>query len=127
MINRSCPQCRSESIAVTGSDISWVDRQVGSPFAGRMHPATRAMVGCCVSTLPLRVRIAPGDTVGEFMARVRAAALCAYQNADAGLHTVMAALGRTHNDPLFQVRPQPLLKGTFQWYFAFLVLGCRLG
>lgn len=83
-----------------------MDWQVGSPFAGRMHPAKRAMVGCCVSTLPLRARIAPADTVGDFMARVRAAALGAYQNADAGLHTVMAALGRTHNEPLFQVRPQ---------------------
>ncbi|CAL8464403.1 g3938 [Coccomyxa elongata] len=79
------------------------DVVVGSPFAGRMHPATRAMVGCCVSTLPLRARIAAADTVGDFMARVRAAALGAYQNADTGLHTVMAALGRTHNEPLFQV------------------------
>lgn len=77
--------------------------QVGSPFAGRVHPATRAMVGCCVSTLPLRARLAAADTVGDLITQIRSTALSAYQNADAGLHTVMAALGRTHNEPLFQV------------------------
>jgi len=79
--------------------------QVGSPFAGRVHPATRAMVGCCVSTLPLRARIsAADDSVADVVDRTRAAALGAYQNADAGLHAVMGALGRTHHDPLFKVR-----------------------
>lgn len=80
---------------------------MGSPFAGRVHPATRAMVGCCVSTLPLRARVsAASDTVADVIARARAAALRAYQNADAGLHAVMEALGRTHDHPLFKVHPQ---------------------
>lgn len=80
---------------------------MGSPFAGRVHPATRAMVGCCVSTLPLRARLGAAETVGNLIAQIRATALSAYQNADAGLHTVMTALGRTHNQPLFQVSSSP--------------------
>lgn len=62
------------------------------------------MVGCCVNTLPLRARLAAAETVGDFIAQIRATALNAYQNADAALHTVMSALGRSQKEPLFQAR-----------------------
>lgn len=78
--------------------------QVGSPFAGRVHPATRRMVGCCVNTLPLRARLNGLATLAELLRQVRGTALAAYANADAPLHSVMAALGRSHAQPLFQVR-----------------------
>ena len=93
--------------ACEGRRLLW-HAQVGSPFAGRVHPATRAMVGCCVNTLPLRARLAGLATLAELLAQVRATALAAYANADAPLHSVMTALGRSHAQPLFQV-PSALL------------------
>ena len=78
--------------------------QVGSPFAGRVHPATRSTVGCCINTLPMRTRLTGLATLGELVAAVRGNALCAYQNAEACLQTIMQALGRSPDDSLFSVR-----------------------
>lgn len=82
--------------------------QVGSPFAGRVHPATRGMVGCCMNTLSMRARIASAGTLRGLLAQARATALAAYQHADAPLHSVMHALGRTYERPLFLVGCLPL-------------------
>ncbi len=93
--------------------------QVASPFAGRVHPATRAMVGCCINTLPMRTSFQGLQTLGELVRDVRETALSAYQNADACLETVMRALGRSPDDPLFSVS---LLQGfqlvTHLWHQA---------
>ncbi len=79
---------------------------VGSPFAGRLHPATRDMVGCCINILPLRLRLAGLADVRALVQRVRAFALAAFGNAEASLPAISAAIGRSHDDPaLYQVRP----------------------
>ena len=79
--------------------------QVASPFAGRVHPATRRTVGCCINTLAMRTRLQGLATLGELVAAVRGTALAAYRNAEASLHTVMQAMGRCPEESLFSVRP----------------------
>lgn len=80
-------------------------RQVGTPFAGRLHPATRAMVGCCINILPLRLRAGGAPTVRALVQRVRGAALAAFSHAEAPLPAIAAALGRGPQEPaLYQVR-----------------------
>ena len=78
--------------------------QVASPFAGRVHPATRRTVGCCINTLAMRARLQGLATLGELAAAVRGTALAAYRNAEASLHTVMQAMGRCPEESLFSVR-----------------------
>ena len=79
-------------------------RQVGTPFAGRLHPATRAMVGCCINILPLRLRAGGALDVRALVQRVRGAALAAFSRAEAPLPAIAAALGRGPSDPpLYQV------------------------
>ena len=98
--------------------------QVGSPFAGRLHPATLAMVGCCINTLPMRTSFQGLQTLGELVQEVRETALSAYQNADACLETVMRALGRSPDDPLFSVSPsQACQLGTPIRYWSDVLRG----
>ena len=78
--------------------------QVASPFAGRVHPATRRTVGCCINTLAMRTRLQGLATLGELVAAVRGTALAAYRNAEASLHTIMQAMGRCPEESLFSVR-----------------------
>jgi amino acid adenylation domain-containing protein len=62
----------------TGQD----DIVVGCPVAGRNELDTEGIIGLFVNTLPLRSKVAPGDTFLALLRQVKATALEAYDNQD---------------------------------------------
>ena len=101
--------------------------QVGSPFAGRLHPAMRAMVGCCINILPLRLRIGGLADVRELVQRVRSRALAAFGNAEPALPAIAAAVGRGGADdaPLYQVRCSKRVGVCNVGYWKYLMVAMR--
>jgi hypothetical protein len=75
------------------------DISVATTLAGRNRPETRAIIGCFINTLLLRVRMSAASTFLETLGQVRKAALGAYENQDVPFEAVLDALipGR---DPL---------------------------
>jgi hypothetical protein len=61
------------------------------------------LVGCCINTLVLRTNLKGQETLGDLVTAVKETATSAFRNAEAPMHSVMQALGRTSNDPLFSV------------------------
>ncbi|WP_405177201.1 amino acid adenylation domain-containing protein [Nocardia sp. NBC_01377] len=68
------------------------DMVIGTPVAGRGHPALDRMVGMFVNTVPLRVRIDPDTSFRELVAAVRTIALDAFDHADIPFDRVIDAV-----------------------------------
>lgn len=81
------------------------DITIGTPVAGRGHPALDHLVGMFVNTLPVRVAVEPGEPFTALLARVREAALAAFDNADVPFHHIVEAVNPPRAEgrsPLFQ-------------------------
>ncbi|MGV9743694.1 amino acid adenylation domain-containing protein [Rhodococcus zopfii] len=86
---------------VSGAD----DITVGTPVAGRGEANLDDVVGMFVNTLPLRTRVAAGDSFAEVLGRVRGTDLAAYAHADLPFERLAEALApsrATSHHPLFQ-------------------------
>ncbi|MGC4934077.1 amino acid adenylation domain-containing protein [Gordonia sp. DT30] len=66
------------------------DVAVATPASLRWHPGMRGTVGMLVSTVVLRVRLGPGETVSALIRRVRDADLAALDNAIVGFDDLVA-------------------------------------
>jgi len=79
---------------------------IGTPVAGRTHPALEPLIGFFVNTLVLRVDLAGSPSFRELLRRVRSTALEAYASQDAPFEMVVDAVQPERNmshTPLFQV------------------------
>jgi natural product biosynthesis luciferase-like monooxygenase protein/amino acid adenylation domain-containing protein/FkbM family methyltransferase len=86
----------------TGQD----DVVVGSPVAGREHPALEPLIGCFINLLPLRLRMDAGESFRAALGRVRATTLDAFAHQDVSFDQVVEAAGiarETSRNPLVQV------------------------
>ncbi|MBF6136514.1 amino acid adenylation domain-containing protein [Nocardia otitidiscaviarum] len=85
----------------SGDDIT-----VGTPIAGRGHPALDRMVGMFVGTLVLRSRIRGGATFAELLHQVRDTDLEAFAHADVPFERLVEVLNPVRSQahhPMFQV------------------------
>ncbi|HLL46150.1 MAG TPA: condensation domain-containing protein, partial [Longimicrobiaceae bacterium] len=86
----------------TGQD----DLVVGTPVAGRDHPALEPLIGFFVGVLPIRARVRPDQELRALLGAVRSATLDAYAHQDVSLEQVVDAAGvarETSRSPLVQV------------------------
>ncbi|MEW5930501.1 MAG: amino acid adenylation domain-containing protein, partial [Gemmatimonadota bacterium] len=86
----------------TGAD----DLVVGTPLAGRDHPALEPLIGCFINVLPVRVRVDAGEGFRGLLRRVRAALLDAYPNGDVSFDRIAETAGLPRDasrPPLVQV------------------------
>jgi natural product biosynthesis luciferase-like monooxygenase protein/amino acid adenylation domain-containing protein/FkbM family methyltransferase len=86
----------------TGQD----DLVVGTPLAGRDHPALEPLIGCFVNVLPVRVRVDAGEGFRALLRRARAALLDAYPAGDVSFDRIVDAAGTARDasrSPLVQV------------------------
>jgi natural product biosynthesis luciferase-like monooxygenase protein/amino acid adenylation domain-containing protein/FkbM family methyltransferase len=86
----------------TGQD----DLVVGSPVAGRDHPALEPLIGCFINVVPLRLRIDGADDFRQLLARVRETALDAFGNGGVSFDQVVEEAGvarEASRNPLVQV------------------------
>jgi amino acid adenylation domain-containing protein/thioester reductase-like protein len=72
---------------VSGCD----DMVIGTPVAGRGHPALEPVVGMFVNTVPLRVRITPDASFRDLLSTVRATVVDAFAHADVPFDAIVAA------------------------------------
>ncbi|WP_338869023.1 non-ribosomal peptide synthase/polyketide synthase [Myxococcus stipitatus] len=82
------------------------DVSLGTPVAGRPHPALEDIVGLFTNTVVLRTRFSPGLTFAELLASTRTTALEAFAHQDAPFERVVDALQVERSlahAPLFQV------------------------
>ncbi|MFI6865592.1 amino acid adenylation domain-containing protein [Nocardia sp. NPDC050406] len=82
------------------------DITVGTPIAGRGHPALDRMVGMFVGTLVLRSRIGGGDTFADLLRAVRDTDLEAFAHADVPFERLVEVLNPVRSQahhPMFQV------------------------
>ncbi|WP_280347185.1 non-ribosomal peptide synthetase [Nocardia neocaledoniensis] len=80
------------------------DVTVGTPVAGRGHPALDPLVGMFVNTLPLRLTLDPADHFTAVLARAREVTLAALDNADVPFDHIVEAVNPPRDDtrhPLF--------------------------
>ncbi|MEV0296287.1 amino acid adenylation domain-containing protein [Nocardia sp. NPDC050710] len=87
---------------MTGTD----DICVGTPIAGRGHPALDRMIGMFVNTLVLRTRIDPGARFVDLLHHVRDTDLDAFAHADLPFERLVEVLNPARSQshhPLFQV------------------------
>ena len=92
-------------LAVLGRWAEQDDLAVGTPVAGRDHPALEAVVGCFVNTLVVRASLADRPSFRVLLARVRTAVLGALAHADLPFEALVDALRPTRDlarTPLFQ-------------------------
>lgn len=78
---------------------------VGTPVAGRTHPATERLVGCFLNTLPLHVRVAPQTTLHDLLRDARRVALDGFAHQEAPFDRVVAELDPQRDlatSPIFQ-------------------------
>lgn len=79
---------------------------IGTPVAGRSHPALEPLIGFFVNTLVLRIDLAGSPSFRDLLRRVRGTALEAYANQDAPFEMVVDAVQPERDmshTPLFQV------------------------
>jgi amino acid adenylation domain-containing protein len=82
------------------------DFAVGAPVANRTLPETERLLGYFVNMLALRADLTGNPTVREFLARVRGAALEAFEHQEIPLEVLIPALAPSRDasrSPLFQV------------------------
>ncbi|MFI9503214.1 amino acid adenylation domain-containing protein [Nocardia sp. NPDC052566] len=82
------------------------DITVGSPIAGRGHPALDRMIGMFVNTLVLRTRIDPGARFTDLLHAVRDTDLDAFKHADLPFERLVEVLNPARSQahhPMFQV------------------------
>ncbi|HEX2093151.1 MAG TPA: amino acid adenylation domain-containing protein, partial [Longimicrobiaceae bacterium] len=82
------------------------DLVVGTPLAGRDHPALEPLVGCFINVLPVRVRVDGDEGFRGLLRRVRSALLDAYPYSDVSFDRIVEAAGLprdTSRGPLVQV------------------------
>ncbi|MFG3615660.1 amino acid adenylation domain-containing protein [Nocardia sp. NPDC047654] len=82
------------------------DITVGTPIAGRGHPALDRLVGMFVNTLVLRTRIDPGARFTDLLHAVREADLDAFAHADLPFERLVEVLNPARSQahhPMFQV------------------------
>ncbi|MFC4126270.1 amino acid adenylation domain-containing protein [Nocardia rhizosphaerae] len=80
------------------------DVTVGTPVAGRGHPALDRLVGMFVNTLPLRLTFDPQDRFAALLARAREVSLAALDHADVPFDHIVEAVNPprdTTRHPLF--------------------------
>ncbi|HEX7241967.1 MAG TPA: MupA/Atu3671 family FMN-dependent luciferase-like monooxygenase, partial [Longimicrobiaceae bacterium] len=86
----------------TGED----DLVVGTPLAGRDHPALEPLIGCFINVLPVRVAVDGGEGFAELVRRARSALLDAYPHGDVSFDRIVDAAGIARDaarSPLVQV------------------------
>ncbi|AYJ48119.1 non-ribosomal peptide synthetase [Rhodococcus sp. P1Y] len=79
---------------------------IGSPTAGRGHPALDDMVGMFVGTVPLAVTVDPDGSVDDLVTAVRRADLDAFAHAELPFERIVDAVATDRSldrHPLFQV------------------------
>ena len=79
---------------------------VGTPVAGRTHPATEDVVGLLINTLVLRTRFAADETFSRLLEQVRTTTLEALAHQDVPFERLVSALSgerSANHTPLFQV------------------------
>ncbi|WP_225727997.1 MULTISPECIES: non-ribosomal peptide synthetase [unclassified Nocardia] len=82
------------------------DITVGTPIAGRGHPALDRMIGMFVNTLVLRARVDPGARFTDLLHAVRDTDLDAFAHADLPFERLVEVLNPVRSQahhPLFQV------------------------
>ncbi len=80
------------------------DLTIGTPVSGRDHPDTAGLVGFCVNTLALRIRIDPALTFPGHVARVRQVVLDAFAHQEIPFEHVVRAVAphrSAASNPLF--------------------------
>ncbi|MEV0063513.1 amino acid adenylation domain-containing protein [Nocardia sp. NPDC050718] len=94
------------AFAVLLGDLAGIaDVTVGTPVAGRGHPALDRLVGMFVNTLPLRLTLDPQEHFTTLLARAREVALAALGNADVPFDHIVEAVNPardTTRHPLFE-------------------------
>ncbi|MFC6011109.1 amino acid adenylation domain-containing protein [Nocardia lasii] len=81
------------------------DIVIGTPVAGRTHPAIEPLIGMFVNTLPVRATVDPAESFDALVARARAATVAALDNADVPFDHIVEAVNPRRDDtrnPLFQ-------------------------
>ncbi|MFD6391753.1 amino acid adenylation domain-containing protein [Nocardia sp. NPDC060259] len=81
------------------------DVTVGTPVAGRGHPALDRLVGMFVNTLPLRLTIDPQESFTAVLSRAREVTLGALGHADVPFDHIVEAVNPPRDDtahPLFE-------------------------
>ena len=88
--------------ALLGRYSGQADFAVGTPVAGREHPAVEGLIGFFVNTLALRADLAGGPSFRTLLGRVRAATLGAFAHRRLAFERVSAEAG-AGRDGLFRV------------------------
>ncbi|HEX6911205.1 MAG TPA: amino acid adenylation domain-containing protein, partial [Longimicrobium sp.] len=73
----------------TGQD----DVVVGSPVAGRDHPALEPLIGCFINVVPLRLRLDAAASFRQALARIRTTTLDVFAHADFSFDQVVEEAG----------------------------------
>ncbi|MFE5474130.1 amino acid adenylation domain-containing protein [Nocardia sp. NPDC056541] len=99
------------AFAVLLGDLAGIaDVTVGTPVAGRGHPALDRLVGMFVNTLPLRLTLDPREHFTMLLARAREVALAGLDNADVPFDHIVEAV----NPPRDSTR-HPLFEAVFSY------------
>jgi amino acid adenylation domain-containing protein len=91
---------------VLGRLASHADVVIGTPMANRMHEAIERLIGFFINTLPVRVDLSGGATLGELLARVKAQVLDAQQHQDMPFEELVELIRPPRSlahSPVFQV------------------------
>ncbi|MEV6360668.1 amino acid adenylation domain-containing protein [Nocardia asteroides] len=98
------------------------DVTIGTPVAGRGHPALDRLVGMFVNTLPLRLRVDAQESFTAVLARAREVTLAALGNADVPFDHIVEAVNPPRDDTA-----HPLFEAVFSYENLPTVPSLRLG